>query len=340
MKKLSTNDQEWLYHRLFKQALSREESTTQVITSAVDSSFRSLWGQNESNGDGTIMTWGMRRGASTILMSCMLFSCAFLCIASSKEAETPNSELTAFLMASVVGTRTLGTQLEGLRPREPMKSPNRAFLSSLVVPGSGQLYVGAKRGYLFLAADIALLVGYFIAHSDAENSRDDYRQMVKDHVRCYYNPTNNSRDDPPCDFNTWDPIEDFEHATLYDNWRNVYTVDPVDNDEPLSRTGPWYWDDRRAFKDEDRKGDSDSPNREEALRLRYEANDKFESARTLLGGVILNHAFSAVEARIVAKKHNKKKDSRLMSFKPIDLDLRTTVLPDGVESQLILRTRF
>ena len=276
------------------------------------------------------MTWGMRRGASTILMSCMLFSCAFLCIASSKEAETPNSELTAFLMASVVGTRSLGAQLEGLHPREPMKSPNRAFLSSLVVPGSGQLYVGAKRGYLFLAADIALLVGYFIAHSDAENSRDDYRNLVRDHVKF----------DGPGTFETWDPIEDFEHATLYDNWRNVYTVDPVDNDEPLSRTGPWYWDDRRAFKDEDRKGDSDSPNREEALRLRYEANDKFESARTLLGGVILNHAISAVEARIAAKKHNKKKDSRLMSFKPIDLDLRTTVLPDGVESRLILRTRF
>ena len=109
---------------------------------------------------------------------------------------------------------------------------------------------------------------------------------------------------------------------------------------PSGRTGPWYWDDRRAFKDEDRKGDSDSPSREEALRLRYEANDKFELARTLLGGVILNHAISAVEARIVAKKHNKKKNSRLMSFKPIDLDFRTTVLPDGIESQLILRTRF
>ena len=273
------------------------------------------------------MTWGMRRGPSTILMSCMLFSCAFLCIASSKEAETPNSELTAFLMASVVGTRTLGAQLEGLRPTEPMKSPNRAFLSSLVVPGSGQLYVGAKRGYLFLAADIALLVGYFIAHSDAENSRDDYRNLVREHVIF----------DGPGTFETWDPIEDFEHATLFDNWHNVYTEN---NGEPLSRTGPWYWDDRRAFKDEDRKGDSDSPSREEALRLRYEANDKFELARTLLGGVILNHAISAVEARIVAKKHNKKKNSRFMSFKPIDLDFRTTVLPDGVESQLILRTRF
>lgn len=264
---------------------------------------------------------------SILLVSCMLFSCVFACMASSRESEAPNSELNAFFMDSMLGNRTLGTQLEGLRPRESMKSPNRAFLSSLVVPGSGQLYVGAKRGYLFLAADIALLVGYFITRSDAENSRDEYRDMVREHVIF----------DGPGTFETWDPIEDFEHATLFDNWHNVYTEN---NGEPLSRTGKWYWDDRRAFKDEDRKGDSDSPNREEALRLRYEANDKFELARTLLGGVILNHAISAIEARIVAKQQNKRKDSHLMSFKPLDLDLQTTVLPDGVESQLVLRAHF
>ena len=264
---------------------------------------------------------------SALLVSCMLLSCVFTCMASSRESEAPNSELNAFFMDSMLGNRTLGTQLEGLRPRESMKSPNRAFLSSLVVPGSGQLYVGAKRGYLFLAADIALLVGYFITRSDAENSRDEYREMVREHVIF----------DGPGTFETWDPIEDFEHATLFDNWHNVYTEN---NGEPLSRTGKWYWDDRRAFKDEDRKGDSDSPNREEALRLRYEANDKFELARTLLGGVILNHAISAIEARIVAKQQNKRKDSHLMSVKPLDLDLQTTVLPDGVESQLVLRAHF
>ena len=273
------------------------------------------------------MTWRKGPEASTVLLSCMLFSCAFLCIASSKKSDNPNSELTTFVMESAIGARTLGAQLESLGARGPMKSPNRAFLSSLVVPGSGQLYVGAKRGYLFLAADIALLVGYFITHSEAENTRDDYRELVREHVIF----------DGPGTFETWDPIEDFEHATLFDNWHNVYTEN---NGEPLSRTGKWHWDDRRAFKDEDRKGDSDSPIREEALRLRYEANDKFELARSLLGGVILNHAISAVEARIVAKNHNKKKGFRLMSFEPIDLDIRTAVLPGGVESQLILRAKF
>ena len=206
------------------------------------------------------MTWGMRREASTILMSCMLFSCAFLCIASSKETETPNSELTAFLMDSVIGARTLGAQLEGLHPREPMKSPNRAFLSSLVVPGSGQLYVGAKRGYLFLAADIALLVGYFIAHSDAENSRDDYRQIwsgIMSDVMTILLITLGTILLATLIRGT--RLRTLNMLRSYDNWHNVYTVDPVNNGEPVSRTGlytgpgRWYWDDRRAFKDEDRK---------------------------------------------------------------------------------------
>ncbi len=273
------------------------------------------------------MTWRMTPKTVSVLISCMMFSCAFSCIASTEESENPNSEFSTFLMDSAIGKRAVSAELEDLRPRETMKSPNRAFLSSLVVPGSGQLYIGAKRGYLFLAADIALLVGYFITHSDAENTRDEYRAMVKEHVIF----------DGPGTFETWDPIEDYEHATLFDNWHNVYTDN---NGEPLPRMGKWYWDDRRAFKDEDRQGDHDSPNREEALRLRYDANDQFELARNLLGAVILNHAISAIEARIVATNHNKKKESRAAWFKPMDLDLRTTVLPAGVESQLVLRTRF
>ena len=88
----------------------------------------------------------MRSTAVILLMNGILFSHAFLGMASTEEAENNNTELTAFLVASALGTRTLETQSEPLSSGKPIKSPNRAFLSSLVVPGSGQLYVGAKRG--------------------------------------------------------------------------------------------------------------------------------------------------------------------------------------------------
>ena len=63
---------------------------------------------------------------------------------------------------------------------------------------------------------------------------------------------------------TWE-LKDFEIATLFDNWHNVYTEN---NGQPLDRTGKWYWEDRGAFKDEDRKGKDDSPQRKTALAMR------------------------------------------------------------------------
>jgi len=265
-------------------------------------------------------------------MTGVLFSHAISVMASSEEAELNNPELTAFLVASALGGRTLEAESKILSSGKPIKSPNRAFLSSLVVPGSGQLHVGANRGYLYIAADIALLVTYFMTHNDAENTRDDYRAVVRQHVVF----------DGPGTLETWDPIEDFEHATLFDNWHNVYTEERYPNDVhlPLERTGKWYWDDRGAFKDEHRAGEDDSANREEALHLREDANDKFEVARTLLGGVILNHLISAVEARITTKHYNKKNASQSTYSKPIELSLQTTVAPSDIETQLVLRGRF
>ncbi|MCZ6676905.1 MAG: hypothetical protein O7E52_06620, partial [Candidatus Poribacteria bacterium] len=191
---------------------------------------------------------------------------------------------------------------------------------------SGQLYTGAKRGYLYIAAEVGLLAARFLIHNDAEDTRDAYREEVRQNVVF----------DGPGTFETWDPIEDFEHATLFDNWHNVYTDN---NGEPLERTGAWYWTDRAAFKDEQRTV-HDSPQRLEALARRGDANDKFQLARTFLGIVILNHVVSAVDARIATKSYNKKYTSQAATPKPFELDLQTTFFPDTVQSQVVLRKRF
>ena len=98
-------------------------------------------------------------------------------------------------------------------------------------------------------------------------------------------------------------IEDFEHASQYENWNHVY-----DSDVTRVRTGKWYWKDLDpSLKDEkDTAIEFDSKHRLEAEGLRQKANDTFQSARTVLGMVILNHVFSAVEARITTKRWNQK----------------------------------
>jgi hypothetical protein len=247
--------------------------------------------------------------------------------ASENSHDTKNAKLNSLLLAAAIGTQTIEGSSDALNPRQPIKSPNRAFLSSLVVPGSGQYYIGAKRGILYTVADVGLLAAFFITRRSAQDTRDDYREKVRQHVIF----------DGPGNFETWDEIEDFEHATLYDNWHNVYTDN---NGEPVERVGKWYWDDRSAFKDEERQGKDDSPNRAVALKLRTDANDKFETARTFLGIAILNHIVSAIDARIATKNYNTKHASQAIFPKPLEFDLQTTVRPDSVESRLVLRKWF
>jgi len=238
------------------------------------------------------------------------------------EAET---DFYAFRLASTLGPRTM-PENEAVGNPLIEKSPSKAFLYSAIVPGAGQLYIGAKRGYIQIAAEVGLLAVYFLTRSDAEDLRDQYREHVRENVAF----------DGPTKFDDWDPIEDFEHATLFDNWHNVYTDD---NGEPLERVGEWYWIDRAAFKDETRE-EHDSPQREIALGLREDSNDKFQLARTFFGVVILNHVVAAVDARIAAKHYNKKLAAEANHPKPLAVDLQTTFTGEDIESRVVLQRRF
>ena len=244
------------------------------------------------------------------------------------EKPSENLQGTSFRLISALGTQTLPTEQSEMLAMEslqkplnmaPIKSPTKAFLYSALVPGSGQLYISAKRGYLQIAAEVGLLAAYFITRSSAQSLREDYREHVRQHV-IFEGPTK---------FDDWDPIEDFEHATLFDNWHNVYTDN---NGEPLERVGKWYWEDRKAFKDEDRKI-HDSPQRQVALDLRMDANDKFQSAKTFLGIALLNHVVSAIDARIAAKSYNKRHSA-------LGLNLQTSFSPRTIQTQLVLQKRF
>ena len=88
---------------------------------------------------------------------------------------------------------------------------------------------------------------------DEELQQPTWIDHVKQHVRF----------DGPGTFETW-TLKDFEVATLFDSWHNVYTND---NGQPLKRVGKWYWEDRAAFKGEDRGGKDDSPLRLVALKM-------------------------------------------------------------------------
>jgi len=177
-----------------------------------------------------------------------------------------------------------GAILSGSRP----PSPDLAFLMSAAVPGSGQLYAGTKRGYAYLVAEAGLLVGYALTRRSAENQRDKYVQEVKAGVKF----------DGAGSFDSWN-MEDFEHASDFENWHNIYTDD---GGQPVGRVGKFYWSEE--YKDYDtEQGDRipDTPARLVALDLRLDSNDRFKSARRFVGVMLFNHLVSAIDARIAAR---------------------------------------
>ncbi|HIE26720.1 TPA: hypothetical protein EYP66_05500 [Candidatus Poribacteria bacterium] len=256
----------------------------------------------------------------------------FVALINTANAATDNPKfynLTSTLLLQQTLANTENTIPNSEQPlHSVLKSPSKAFLFSAFIPGTGGIYAESKRGYLYIATEIVFFAGYFLAHRSASSLKDDYLQQVRDHVKfdAEVSPQLAAKE-----FKDWN-LEDFEHATMYDNWHNVYTED---DGKPLERVGPFYWEDRENVKDEDRQRNPDSRKRQVAFDLRQDSNERFKLAKTFLGLVIFNHLVSAIDARIAAKLYNK----RLISEKS-GLAFKTTVLPDSVESRFEFYRRF
>ena len=162
--------------------------------------------------------------------------------------------------------------MAGSLPPHGLKSPSRAFLLSAVIPGTGEFYAGAKRGLLFVAAEIAFWTTYFVLHGQAEDTKEDYVQFVDSHILF-------EEDSPVSSTETW-TLEDYEHATQSDNWHYVYTES---NGKPVDRVGKYYWDDLPQDLIDEPGGvplsESQSLMRVEAYSKRGSMNDKFKNAK-------------------------------------------------------------
>jgi len=201
------------------------------------------------------------------------------------------------LLLVVVGLATVGrseTATEGADYfGQPRRSPALAFVLSGAIPGSGQFYVGSKRGLLYLAAEAGLVVAHLVVKRDALNLRDNYVREVRANVKF----------DGVGSFDKWN-MEDYEHATLFDNWHNVYTDE---NGNPIERVGKFYWKDREDFKNADpAAGETIPPSelRRVALDYRNRSNDRFKAATTYAGLILFNHVVSAVDAMVTGRRRN------------------------------------
>jgi hypothetical protein len=85
------------------------------------------------------------------------------------------------LLAQAVVTQGERPVTKKEEPGAAYKSPGKAFIFSAVAPGSGQLYVGAKRGYVYLGIEaVAWTTSYFF-HKSGVQKEDEYMDFADRH---------------------------------------------------------------------------------------------------------------------------------------------------------------
>lgn len=203
------------------------------------------------------------------------------------------------------------------------KSPAKAFLLSLAVPGAGEYYNGQKiRAGTFFAVDALLWTGYFIYHKKGSDKENEYEAFADDnytwqnYIIAWDQLPEEDQDqfshDMPWDANNNRPNlnhEYYENIGKYDQFQVGW------NDTDYS---PW------DIRDTTEAGGIVNALRSEYLDMRKQANDYFSNATTAIMISIANHVVSAFDAAIGAKRLNRGRRQYSLNLKTKRIDGITT----------------
>lgn len=218
-----------------------------------------------------------------------------------------------------------------VRPPE-YKSPGRAFLYSLAVPGLGQYYSGSKlKPLLFLAIEVFGLSQAFKYHGNGDDITAEFQQFNRDH----WNHPDSLYDIGGEDYQAYQAYLMSAYGTLRpdlladslddsDLRRGFTHILPDErNQQYYEMTGKynqfsWGWDDAELgglnLRDQiiDPNGVSiaagdyipHSANRLIYEGLRDDANKEYDKGMKMVFVVMGNHLISAFEAFFATKRHN------------------------------------
>ncbi len=154
--------------------------------------------------------------------------------------------------------------------RERKIQQSRAFWQSILVPGLGQIASGrTNAGYAFLTVEVALVGSLFGLRTYASRLEEDYRVFAGQHAGV-------SRD------------RDHQYYVDIGNWPNERTYNDQrlrDRDFEAMYLDPdmrWQWD--------------NDGNRASFKTMRLDSDQARNDALMVVGGLILNHLFSAIDA--------------------------------------------
>jgi hypothetical protein len=157
-------------------------------------------------------------------------------------------------------------------------SKGKAFMFSLVLPGAGEYYAGSRKmARIFFGVEVFLWAAYFSFRSYGNWKRDDYRQFAAVHAGVDPSGKDHTYF---VDVENYDNIRDYNQAKLQQ--RNVDAMYP--------ETGEYAWD-----------WDSEA-SRKTFESLRLASDTAYKRSLFVIGGVVLNHLISAIDAVRLARK--------------------------------------
>jgi hypothetical protein len=207
------------------------------------------------------------------------------------------------------------------------KSVKKAFLYSMIVPGSGEFYAGSKiRAAVFFGLDVTFWALYFNYHGKGKDKETEYRHFADNHwlEDDYINWL----------FKTYGITSDQEPYEDPETGDTVYFSHHL----PDTKTGQYYemigkyeqfsegWDDF----------DTTSLNREVYLGMRHDSNDLLNKAKYSAMFSLANHILSAFDAALMVKKYNKKGEK----FSQIEFKMRLVERNQELIPRLSATMRF
>jgi len=233
------------------------------------------------------------------------------------------------------------------------KSPRRAMFMSLIVPGSGQFYVGGQpryiRGAFYLAEEIALLTGLYYhsiykydkqvkkyqnfakAHFDIgryeeamngitvydenkESFQINYGSERENYCKAIYGPGASAADGNCVSFiDGLNFYNTYYRGSIYDASAFYRTI--ASEDFVLGWEGVVSDPNAESAINEGRYVRlGEAKNLEHYVSLRKKATNLADRQAIFLGAIILNHIVSAIDAALSAKAHNNSLYEEKLSF--------------------------
>ena len=180
------------------------------------------------------------------------------------------------------------------------KSPGRAFVSNLVIPGTGHLYAGYGRGWVHLGIEGLTWMTYFYYHDLGKEKENQFEGFADDHW----------------DYARWISVCQCEGSTADSIIVGFRANNEQQYYEDIGKLPVYFtgWDDYSASTD-------DSDNRRYYRGIRADSNNFLKNARYAVVVGFVNRIVSAVDVLRLMKKDREKLD--LGSDTSLKFDLRT-----------------